>query len=123
MEELFSDGFFPRALVEGKGRIFEQAVWSQLLRPEQGDPSPEDFFPDGNFKFIAVSEVPDAAGLLPSELAANFTEVPWLPARRSLSLWGISGGLRFSLRSGPVPCALPRARWDAHSSWPFLGCL
>ena len=47
---LFSDDFFPRALIEGKGRIFEQDVWSKLLRPEKGDAKPEEFIVDGNFK-------------------------------------------------------------------------
>jgi hypothetical protein len=34
------------------------------LREDLGDPKPDEFQVDGNFKFIAVSEVPDVSGLL-----------------------------------------------------------
>ena len=54
LSTLFSDNFFPRALIEGKGKIFEQEVWSKLLRPEKGDCKPNEFVIDGNFQVLLL---------------------------------------------------------------------
>lgn len=57
LEGLFGDTYFPRALVEAKQNIFKPEVWGPLLRLEAGDPPVDEFFVDGNFKFMVVSEV------------------------------------------------------------------
>jgi hypothetical protein len=57
VEALFGDSYFPRALVEAKPNIFDPKVWGKLLRPDAGDPPVDEFFVDGNFKFVVVSEV------------------------------------------------------------------
>ena len=43
--------------MEAKQNIFKPEVWGPLLRLEAGDPPVDEFFVDGNFKFMVVSEV------------------------------------------------------------------
>ena len=72
LEGFFSDDFFPRALVDGdKNAIFDDKVWVKLLRPEQGDPAPEEFQFDTAFKFVVFSESEE----VPPELKAAFVPV------------------------------------------------
>ena len=57
VEALFSDGFFPRAVLS-KTELFKEEVWSTLLRPDQGDPEPHEFLPRDDFSLCVVVREP-----------------------------------------------------------------
>tara|TARA_A100001015_G_scaffold310979_1_gene413327 strand:- start:6348 stop:8165 length:1818 start_codon:yes stop_codon:yes gene_type:complete len=54
-DSLFEDGVFPKEVVD-RNEFYKPEVWKKILRPDLGDPEPEDFYPSQEFCFIIVTQ-------------------------------------------------------------------
>ena len=58
LDLLFTDGFFPRSVLD-KGGVFDESFWGPLLRPDEGDPPATQFEAKGSFRLVFVCERPE----------------------------------------------------------------
>ena len=62
-EQIFVDGLFPKEIID-RNAFYSPAIYNSILKPELGDPTPEEFYPSQEFIFIIITQ----DDYVPSEL-------------------------------------------------------
>lgn len=108
LETFFSPGFFPAEALT-RASLFKEEVWSTLLRPDAGDPSPQQFLPRDEFKLIVVSTAPEPqprTAALMTVVRCGGLAKPEAggPARSELDVYAAAMGLKEIKRNSTKMC-------------------
>jgi ankyrin repeat protein len=65
-QSIFTEGFFPKEVLNRES-LYNPDVWKSLLKPDLGDPDPDEFYPAQEFVFIILTNT----DFVPLELQEN----------------------------------------------------